>query len=394
MNKIINLFYFIILLQFSSLLSSVHAGPSFEIPKELGYLSYEEIAELLENLKLLAEMGIKLTKEQLIKKAKEVESINNATKGLWEAKLTFQHLLPIEYQQALCGTLPPDYYPEEPTTTTISYEPYGDDGSDDDNEYKRDKRQACTYKTDFDVRTKWPKCVSFINNVVNQGQCGSCWAVSSASAFSDCYCIERAKKGLNTPLTPSNTFSALDVLTCAATNGCKGNRHNNAFNYMRRSGVCTGTDYTKQNGCKPYPFPPSGKLQVAPACSNKCTNTRWGVSYPNDKKFVGETDKLNGEEAIIEQLKSTGPVTVCFDVYSDFNGYKTGVYFKTAGAVKKGAHAVVIVGYGTQDCEGKEIKYWIIRNSWGKNWGEEGFVKFRRGENECRIEENGAYAIP
>ena len=62
--------------------------------------------------------------------------------------------------------------------------------------------------------------------------------------------------------------------------------------------------------------------------------------------------------------------------------YRSGVYTNTTDCDLPQTHGVVIVGYGTMD----SIDYWIIRNSWGDWWGDKGYVKMRRGVNQCRIE--------
>ena len=82
----------------------------------------------------------------------------------------------------------------------------------------RTKRSSsCSYKIEFDSRKQWAQCSDNINIVRDQAQCGGCWAVASSSSFTDRYCIERAKKGQNTPATdPDNQSSDLEVLTCTS----------------------------------------------------------------------------------------------------------------------------------------------------------------------------------
>jgi len=57
-------------------------------------------------------------------------------------------------------------------------------------------------------------------------------------------------------------------------------------------------------------------------------------------------------------------------------------------------HGVAVVGYGEEKGRfGREKKYWIVKNSWGKNWGDHGFVKFARGKNLCKIANAASYPI-
>lgn len=71
-----------------------------------------------------------------------------------------------------------------------------------------------------------------------------------------------------------------------------------------------------------------------------------------------------------------------YTVYEDFYSYAGGVYQHIYGN-SVGGHAVAFIGYGEEN----GVKYWIIRNSWGPEWGEKGFFRILRGSNECGIEE-------
>jgi cathepsin H len=78
-----------------------------------------------------------------------------------------------------------------------------------------------------------------------------------------------------------------------------------------------------------------------------------------------------------------GPISVAFQVVADFRLYKGGIY--ASQECKQGPkdvnHAVLVVGYG----EEKGIPYWIIKNSWGTTWGEEGYSRMERSKNMCGI---------
>lgn len=67
--------------------------------------------------------------------------------------------------------------------------------------------------------------------------------------------------------------------------------------------------------------------------------------------------------------------------------YSGGVYFPHDCSSCEINHTVLIVGYGVERSGGVNLPYWIIKNSWGPEWGEEGYMKLQRGSNTCRISE-------
>uniref|UniRef100_A0A914MKE4 Peptidase C1A papain C-terminal domain-containing protein n=1 Tax=Meloidogyne incognita TaxID=6306 RepID=A0A914MKE4_MELIC len=315
---------------------------------------------------------------------KIVDEINGLTGGVWTAEVNAISRLPLIEQKKLCGTIIP-----EENRNHSQAEPPKVEGT---------VKGSCTTKIEFDARTKWSGCSAIIGRIQDQGQCGSCWAVSTASTYTDRYCIARAKKGQKTGTDAGSQFSALDVLSCSMSrDGCQGGWPLDAWKWIQSKGVCTGTDIKTKSGCKPYPYSSGGPTPRSP-CKSACT-ANWGTAYQKDKHFATSAKGLQGSTATVQAIKNeimaNGPVVACFDVYNDFMSYRSGVYFKTANARKVGGHAVRIIGWGTQTCNGKSMPFWLIANSWSTGWGEKGLVKIRSGVNEVGIEKSGiAFGIP
>ena len=96
-------------------------------------------------------------------------------------------------------------------------------------------------------------------------------------------------------------------------------------------------------------------------------------------------------------LVQNGPMAVAFEVYNDFMNYKGGVYRHTGLSHKFNPfeitnHAVTLVGYGVDKESG--TKFWTVKNSWGETWGEEGYFRIVRGEDECAIESIAVESFP
>ena len=77
-----------------------------------------------------------------------------------------------------------------------------------------------------------------------------------------------------------------------------------------------------------------------------------------------------------------GPVEAAFTVYEDLLHYKSGVYQHVSGKVL-GGHAVRMLGWGVEN----GTPYWLIANSWNTDWGDNGYFKIVRGQDECGIED-------
>jgi len=99
-------------------------------------------------------------------------------------------------------------------------------------------------------------------------------------------------------------------------------------------------------------------------------------------------------------LVNNGPFVVAFEVHKDFYYYKSGVYQYTGltdkfNPFEPANHGVMLVGYGTDTTDPtSHIDYWIVKNSWGTDWGEKGYFRIRRGNDECSIEGLASEAFP
>lgn len=124
------------------------------------------------------------------------------------------------------------------------------------------------------------------------------------------------------------------------------------------------------------------QLKGSDKCTKTCSNENYETVYKQDKHKAMSSYSLSSVENIQKDLMTYGPLSMAFTVYADFPTYKSGVYHHVSGG-QLGGHAVKLVGWGTTD-DGED--YWIINNSWGYSWGENGSFRIRRGVDECGIE--------
>lgn len=238
----------------------------------------------------------------------------------------------------------------------------------------------------FDSRTQWPNCPT-LKEVRDQGACGSCWAFGAVEAMSDRICIKSQGK--------ENThISAEDLTSCCRTcgNGCEGGFPSAAWSYFKKDGLVTGGQYNSHQGCLPYTIKACdhhvvGKLQPCsksigptPKCKHTC-EAGYNVTYEKDKHYGSSAYSVHGVEKIMTEIMTNGPVEGAFTVYADFPQYKSGVYKHTTGQ-PLGGHAIKILGWGTENGD----DYWLVANSWNPDWGDQGFFKILRGQDECGIE--------
>lgn len=220
----------------------------------------------------------------------------------------------------------------------------------------------------FDARKKWKRC-RVINAIRDQSSCGSCWAFAVSSVYDNRLCINSKANML---------FSPQDLVSCDTTNyGCSGGNQDRAWQWIIANGIA-------REICIKYDGWESD-------CPNTCEDgseiKRW---KPKSYYKIGEDSWTlkQRERAMEHDLIENGPFVVRILIYDDFYQYYSGVYQHTSSDTNPGSHAVRVIGYGVEN----GIKYWLIANSWGWNWGYEGTVKIRKGVDEIGIETRGVYA--
>nr|AEI61876.1 cathepsin K [Gadus morhua] len=227
-----------------------------------------------------------------------------------------------------------------------------------------------TFTAAFDDKLeKLPKSVDYrkkgmVTSVKNQGSCGSCWAFSSAGALEG----QLAKTtGTLRDLSPQN------LVDCVTENsGCGGGYMTNAFSYvMQNGGIDSDESYPYVGQDQQCGFNVSG---VAAECKGY-------KQIP-----VGD------ERALAVALFKAGPVSVGIDAgLGTFQFYQHGVYYDRNCNAEDINHAVLAVGFGVT-AKGK--KYWIIKNSWGEDWGHKGYILMARNRgNLCGIANMASYPI-
>jgi len=127
------------------------------------------------------------------------------------------------------------------------------------------------------------------------------------------------------------------------------------------------------------------------AKQKKCNFKRSSVGA-EDTGFV---DLPEGDEEKLKIAVATqGPISVAIDAgHRSFQLYKHGVYYEKECSPEQLDHGVLVVGYGTDPAPGQG-DYWIVKNSWGPKWGEEGFIRMARNKNNhCGIATKASYPL-
>ena len=198
--------------------------------------------------------------------------------------------------------------------------------------------------------------VNYITPIRDQGTCGSCVCFGLLGTVEGMMNVQAGYENMETDM------SEQELLSCGP-GSCNGWNIGDAMNFMKYTGV-------SEEKC--FPYQANDNIPCSQRCSRYVFTKRksqlWDWAYP----YVWG----------IKDVLLNGPIEVAFDVYQDFMSYTGGVYKHTWGNYE-GGHAVTMVGWNDAD------SCWICKNSWGSNWGENGY--FRIAWGQCHIESYGAW---
>uniref|UniRef100_A0AAG5CXD3 Cysteine proteinase n=1 Tax=Anopheles atroparvus TaxID=41427 RepID=A0AAG5CXD3_ANOAO len=207
-----------------------------------------------------------------------------------------------------------------------------------------------------------------VTGVKDQGNCGSCWAFSAIGNIEGQHQIKTGKL---------ESYSEQELIDCDMEDkGCNGGYMDDAFKAIEKlGGVELESDY-------PY------RAKAQKTCQFNRTLIH--------AKIKGAVDMQKNETFIAQYLVKHGPIAIGLNANA-MQFYRGGIShpWKHLCSHNSLDHGVLIVGYGVKEYPmfNKTLPYWIIKNSWGPKWGEQGYYRIYRGDNSCGVSEMASSAI-
>lgn len=208
---------------------------------------------------------------------------------------------------------------------------------------------------------------NWLEPVIAQGDCGSCYTIATIHMLT-------ARNRIRKKDPHAERFSVMFPLYCSEYNqACDG-----GYGFLQ-------SKWSEDVGLVPEHCAPftdaTSHCKIAKQCD--LGHVRYRAT---NHRYIGGYYGATREEAMKQELLARGPFVVSFEPTEDFMYYKSGVYSSGRNLHREWEqvdHAVLLVGYGE---EPGRRPFWTMQNSWGDDWGEAGFFRMARGQDESGVE--------
>jgi len=247
----------------------------------------------------------------------------------------------------------------------------------------------------------WTSVEGMVTSVKDQGRAGTCWAFAGVANLEGQYAKKTSKAAPElSPQFLNDCDGLSDISTGAIACGPLGGLMPGVYEFVKQEGgimlesdyhYCIGTDQCAP--CQPDDYSRSvcGSAWPVSPCQEKdsCGAKMDRSKFVPDLTVSGYTEFKATEEELEDVLVKTGPLAAGIDA-TDMQFYQSGVLTPILCNDIVLNHAVTLVGFGaTTDGEA----FWRAKNSWGTNWGEDGFLRIARGRQACGVASDTSSAI-
>jgi cathepsin C len=227
---------------------------------------------------------------------------------------------------------------------------------------------------------------NYVTELQEQGNCGSCYVFATMLSL-------ESRLRIITNNKDKTHFSKQYPLSCNFySEGCWGGYPTLVGKFSNEFGLVS-------EECFPY------MQDDGVSCSNVCDIKKLKRKYSVGKfGYIGGRYLSSNEVDMMKEVRARGPISVSMRIPSSFFIYKSGVFSENelkrnsdklsflslldkAISFEKVEHSMTLVGWGEED----GVKFWIIMNTWGEEFGEKGYIRVLRGENDCSVETMGEY---